>query len=246
MDAKKTPEYFDVHAHLCDSEIYDSVLSGSFALPHTVISSGHSHESNLRTTRLKGLPNVYIGLGISPHEAIKDKDILAKLGLWMEYIESSKPDVISEIGLDHHWSKAEDEIAREKEVFRSMLSLAEKMERPVIVHSRKAEPDVISELLSYNIKKIVLHCFSGSVSDGARAVGNSMVISVPPVKSKSRAEVIKQVGLDNLVVETDYPYIGKQLSDIETSVAIISKALNMPIEDVMVAACKNAESLFSD
>jgi len=237
---------FDVHAHLTDSNIYADLLDHKIKLPHKILSAGYSHESNIKTVKLKRarLENVFISLGISAQEAIKDKSILRtdKLHSWIEYIRSNKSIVtaIGEIGLDYHWTNLKADIERERKLFRIMLETAEEMQLPVIVHSRKAEADVINELLSYRLNGVILHCFSGDVRLARTAVDNDMFISIPPVSSRRRRKMIKTLGLNHLVVETDLPYIGKSVSDINKSLNIISNELGIDMNNVAMVTHSNA------
>jgi len=233
---------FDIHAHLVDMDIYDKLIEGKEQLNHNILTAGYSHTSNIKTVKMKNVKNVFLALGIAAQEAIKNKHILDQIDQWIEFIESNKHiiNAIGEIGLDYHWTNAYEDIEREKTIFRYLLSLAERMKLPIIVHSRKAEDDVINEILNYDIKEVVLHCFSGNARQALKAVDNNMLISIPPIKSRQRKKVIKKVGIHNLVVETDAPYIGKHTTDINKSIEIIASALEIDNNTVKSITYKNS------
>lgn len=234
-------QVFDVHAHLIDGpEIPD----------HPVLTAGYSHESNVRTleywTRLPSdvKPNVYLALGITPQEVIKNltlQDILKRDETPPEltFIEenSSVLTGIGEIGLDLHWNRDPDILTLQKKMFSFQLDLAERLRLPVVVHSRKAEGLVLDILSTYNlgtgIRGVILHSFGGNLSLARRAVDlPNTYISIPPMKSRARKEVIKKIDVYNFLVETDYPYIGKRLSSVYDSIRMISEYSGVSLDDL--------------
>ena len=79
----------------------------------------------------------------------------------IKFIEKNKKNIsaIGEVGLDYFWNK--DNKKQQHELFEKMISLAEKLNKPIIVHSRKAESDTIEKLQSSKLKKIIIHSFTG-------------------------------------------------------------------------------------
>ena len=117
-------------------------------------------------------------------------------------------DAIGEIGLDYHWDKENKE--RQKEVFERQLQLAQKLDKPVIVHSRDVIQDTY-DLMKQNPVRGVMHCYSDSAQMAKEFVKLGYYISIAgPVTWKNAREplnVIRAVPIERLLIETDCPYL---------------------------------------
>tara|TARA_Y100000031_G_C8207595_1_gene379364 strand:+ start:155 stop:1021 length:867 start_codon:yes stop_codon:yes gene_type:complete len=124
-------------------------------------------------------------------------------------IEKNNKNIIAigEVGLDYFWVK--DNIDEQKELFGKMISLAEKLNKPIIVHSRKAEEDAVDILQSSKLKKIIMHCFSGKKSLVKKVVDNNWYLTIPTnvTKSFQFQDNAKIVPITQLFCETDSPYL---------------------------------------
>ena len=147
----------------------------------------------------------YFCLGIHPENVDEDINELEKL------IEDNKDNpkfvAIGEIGLDYYWTK--DNKDKQIELFENQLKLAEKYNKPVVVHSREATQDTIDILGKYNIT-VYIHCFSGSKETADIYVKRGYYIGVGGVltfKNAKIKDVIKDIPLENLLLETDAPYL---------------------------------------
>ena len=109
--------------------------------------------------------------------------------------------------MDYFWVK--DKIKEQKELFEKMISLAEKLNKPIIVHSRKAEEDAIGMLKSSKLKKIIMHCFTGKKSLVKKIADNGWFLTAPTCITRSTQfqENIKLVPITQLFCETDAPYL---------------------------------------
>ncbi|MBD3248511.1 YchF/TatD family DNA exonuclease [Candidatus Woesearchaeota archaeon] len=114
---------------------------------------------------------------------------------------------IGECGLDYHWVKDKNE--EQKKIFWKIIEMAEKINKPLIVHSRKAELDAVDMLESSNAKKVVMHCFMGKKSLIRRAADNGWSFSIPPVITRLQhfQMMADIVNLSQLLTETDAPYL---------------------------------------
>ena len=229
---------FDTHCHL------DKFNKIEFINNQIAVTCGYSHEANQKAVEIgKIYKSVYCALGIAPHTVL-DLNDLTIVDEWIEFIKHQKPIAIGEIGLDYHWGKNKEQIKNEKIVFEKMLCLAEELKLPVLIHSRKAEDEVIDRLINFELP-VLLHCYSGNRDSAKKAVKHNMLISIPPIKSDLKKKVIKDVGLHNLVIETDAPYLGKNLFDIYKSISIISDALGVSEEKVEEKTYENAKNFFN-
>lgn len=114
---------------------------------------------------------------------------------------------VGEVGLDYHWVK--DKNKEQKQVFEKVISLCEKIKKPIIVHSRKAEFDAVDMLESSRLKNVVMHCFMGKKSLVKRISDNGWSFSIPPiiVKLNQFSLMAEMVNMSQLLTETDCPYL---------------------------------------
>lgn len=117
-------------------------------------------------------------------------------------------DAIGEIGLDYHWYP--DTKEKQKELFIKQIEIANKLNKPIIVHAREAAQDTFDILKNHPCRG-VLHCYSGSAEMAKELVKLGFYISIAgPItwkNAKQLLEVIKVVPIDRLLIETDSPYL---------------------------------------
>jgi TatD DNase family protein len=117
---------------------------------------------------------------------------------------------IGEIGIDLFWDKSF--IDKQIIAFRRQISFAIDMHLPIVIHSRNAFPEVFSVLEEFknNLPKGVFHAFTGSFEDAQRAVGLGFKLGIGGIvtfKNSGLDIIVAKTGLDNLVLETDSPYL---------------------------------------
>ena len=126
----------------------------------------------------------------------------------IEFIEKNKNKIsaIGEVGLDY--SRGEDS-KRQTKIFERMISLAERINKPLVVHSRKAESDCVDILESSKLKKIIMHCFCGRKSLVKKIVDKGWFLTIPTsvVRSLQFQENAKLSPITQLFCETDAPYL---------------------------------------
>lgn len=160
---------------------------------------------------------------------------------------------IGEIGLDYHYSTENKE--KQKELFEKQLNLAEKYNLPVVIHTREATNDTITILKKYKVKGII-HCFSGSYETACQYIKMGYLLGIGGVitfKNCHLKDTVKQLNLENIVLETDSPYLSPvpYRGKINTSKNIpiiaefIANELNLDINIIANKTTKNAMSLFT-
>ena len=201
--------FVDTHCHIY-SEYYDSIdelmekISSSGI--DKVINNGCDKKSNLEVFELSNkYSNMYYALGIHPENVddYKQED----LDYIIKHINDEKMVAIGEIGLDYHYTKENRD--KQIELFEAQLAIAEKYNKPVIVHSRDATLDTIECLKKFKVKGSI-HSFSGSLETAKVYIKMGYVLGVNGVvtfKNCNLKEVIKEIGLGNIVLETDSPYL---------------------------------------
>ena len=211
----------DVHSHL-DHPLLVNKIDGMVDRAKNaglkyIITNGINPETNRGCLELsKKYDIVKCAMGLYPRNALKkemengeypskfaDYDVDEEI----EFIKKSKNHIvaISEIGLDFVMGEDKQQI----EDFEKMIKLAEELKKPVVVHSRKAEQKCIDILESSNLKKIVMHCFSGRKSLVKRIAANGWFLTVPTivVRSQQFQDIAKNVPISQLFCETDSPYL---------------------------------------
>ena len=198
--------------------------------------------------------NVFGLLGVHPSE-VKDWDdsLIDKI---KKYSENKKIVGIGEIGLDYYWDKSFNDL--QKEVFIKQIKLANELNLPISIHDREAHKDTYDILKEYNKNsKIIMHCFSGSVEFAKQCVKEGWYIALGGVVTFKNAikmkEVAKNIPIENLLLETDAPYLtpvpyrGKtnQPAYIKYVAEEIAKLRDTSFEEIDKITTQNAERVFN-
>jgi TatD DNase family protein len=260
----------DVHAHLdekrFEKDLKEVVGRAEKKGVKVIIISGVNPETNRKVLEIsKKFHIVKASFGLYPIDSIADKIsgladdyprkiIPFKVEEELKWIEEHKKDCIAigECGLD--FQVAPDYKKEQIEVFEKILIFAKKLDKPVIIHSRKAELEAIEILEKHGMKKVVMHCFSGKKSLIKRCVENGWFLSVPPVITRlDHFKVLTEiVPLENLLTETDAPYLspiqGERNEPANVSVTIeeIAKIKGISEKEVAEKIWKNWEGLIHD
>lgn len=209
---------FDTHAHYDDERFdtdRDALLS---SMPEhnvgLILNPGCDVETSRKAVSYaQKYPFVYAAVGIHPENI--DENWNNDLAV-IEELAKSEPRVraIGEIGLDYYWEKDERARARQQVVFARQMELARKLHLPVIIHDRDAHADSLAIARQYAGVPGVFHCFAGSVEMARELLALGYHLSFTGVitfKNARRAiEVIREVPLDRLMVETDAPYMAPE------------------------------------
>lgn len=257
---------FDSHAHYEDGRFDDDrheLLSGmSDAGVELIMNVASDIATTKKTMELtEKYPFVYGSAGVHPEEcgSMTEDDII-----WLEQAcDNDKIVAVGEIGLDYHWGEPAEDI--QIKWFRRQLELAIKVDLPVIIHSRDAAEDTMNILREYkdrlwngNPDKApgVLHCFSGSAETAREYVKMGYFIGVGGVvtfkNAKKLISVVEAVSIDNIVIETDCPYMapephrGKRndSSMLKYVAEKIAEIKGMTAEDVIRITRENALKLY--
>ncbi|MFA6849195.1 MAG: TatD family hydrolase [Selenomonadaceae bacterium] len=205
----------DTHAHI-DAEQFDADRAAMIQRAITqgvtrIVNMGDDIESSARSVKLaEDYREIYAGVGIHPEKA--DKMLKSHDDLLAAWTQLPKVVAIGEIGLDYYYEKDAEKRELQKRVFIRQLDIARQMHMPVCVHNRDAHGDTL-DILKREGKGIlgVVHCFSGSWEMAKKLLRCGWYIGIDgPITFKNAAklpEIIRQVPLDRLLVETDSPYL---------------------------------------
>ncbi|MFH0978074.1 MAG: TatD family hydrolase [Candidatus Woesearchaeota archaeon] len=172
---------------------------------------------------------VKASLGIYPPDALRNEvgEELEGFSIDEEikFIEKNKEKIIAigEVGMDFQTGTEKQE---QKELFFKMIALAEKTNKPIIVHSRKAYLECVEMLESSRAKKVVMHCFMGNFGLVKRIADNLWYFSVPTsiVRSEHFQKLVKEVDLSRLFTETDAPYLSP-FADTRNEPAFVEESI---------------------
>jgi len=233
--------FVDSHCHL---ESFKKKQMGELPPDILPVTSGYSHKSNKKNAEIAKDLKIPFCLGIAPQTAVFEG--IEKLPEWEGFIRSQTPNAIGEIGLDYHWGKEEKHFSEEAALFGRMLSLAEEMNLPIVLHTRKAEDKCLDALDSYGWKKpFMMHFFSGEAETAKRAVKMGGIISIPPLHSKDRKKTMEAIPLEKLVAETDAPYITRGIEGVKDAVKYIAEVKDIPLEKAARATAENSATFFN-
>jgi TatD DNase family protein len=207
----------DTHAHLemreFKDDIEDVIARAREAGVEHIITIGTSVESSRDAVLLADKYDfIYAAIGIHPHEV---KDILHPAYEMIRHLAKHKKVVAyGEIGLDYHYEHSPR--SDQKRKFRDMLREARELDLPVIIHDRDAHEDtlqILSEEWSPDLGG-VMHCFSGDLVMAKKLIemGFSLSVAGPVTFPKAEAlrEVVRQIPIEHLLIETDAPYLAPQ------------------------------------
>lgn len=252
-------EMIDVHGHISDSayeksEIESVVQRAIDSGVTKMVCSSCDIASSLDAIELsKKFDNVYANVGMHPENVeVADEKSLAQIE---ELAKDKKVVAIGEIGLDYHWKDDNKEL--QKEIFVKQIEIANRVKKPIVVHSRDAMGDTI-EVLKNHLPNMcgILHCFGGSVESAKILAEMGFSFSIGGVvtfkNAKTIVEVVKSLPLDRIMLETDCPYLspepfrGKR-NEPKNVVYVadkIAKIKGISIEEVAKISTENAKRLF--
>ena len=201
--------------------------------------------------------NIYGTFGIHPHETEKHTQVDSKFILNIKK-KHNKIIGIGETGLDFYYNYSSKKI--QKKSFIEHISAASQLNIPIIVHSRNAEIDIYeilkSESKNSNLK-VLIHCFTGSKDFAKKLIDLNFYISVSGIitfkKSNELADIVSSIPVENLLVETDSPYLaplpyrGKdnEPSYIIHTVQKLSQIKKLSKESIMINTTNNFMKLFN-
>lgn len=199
----------DTHCHLLSSE-YDNlkeILNDIEKANIKCILNGCDMLSNIESLELsKKYDFVFSAIGFHPSEVDSVPDnYISFIGKNINNIVA-----IGEIGLDYYWTK--DNSDKQKEVFENQLMLAEKYNKPVIVHTRDAIMDTYNILKKYKVRGVI-HAFSGSIEMAKKFINLGFKLGIGGVitfKNCNLKDVIKELDISDIVLETDSPYLSPE------------------------------------
>ncbi len=206
---------------------------------------------------------VYAAVGVHPNDCAGfDAAVLSDI---RSLAQHPKVVALGEVGLDYYWHKVDH--ATQARAFRAQLELAAEINKPVIIHSRDAAPDVVTILEDFTLHAAVrslsaeritgtLHSYFDDLAIAQRVFASGFYIGVTgPItfkKSQRGREIVRQVPLDRILLETDAPFLTpvphrgerNEPAYVQHVAEIIASVRGQPVEEIAQQTTRNAEQLF--
>ena len=247
--------FIDTHLHL---SYHDGINPKEYienaknaGVPYLVLSCCDKKSIIEGLQLIREYDNLFLSIGFHPEVV---GEIIQEDYNWLKEIALSCPRVVAigEIGLDYHWEKEKSEL--QKEMFRAQLDIAKDLKLPVVIHTRDAIQDTYDILSKYCLRGVI-HCYSESKEMAERFIKLGYLLGIGGVVTFSNSkvyQVVESVGLSNIVLETDSPYLspvpyrGKvnESKNIPIIANRISEILNISIDEVARITTTNAIKLF--
>ena len=246
--------FVDTHAHITKKDykdinkvVYDAFSNGV----EYIINSGSDARSNKEILKLsKKYKNMYITLGIHPHEAnnYKEKDIL----FIKKHLNNKKVVAIGEIGLDYHYGR--DTKKEQIKLFELQLQIAEENNLPVVIHARDSHEDILNCLKKHKVKAVI-HSYSDNLKYAKKYVKEGYLLGINGIltfQNSNLNKVLKEISINNIILETDSPYLspvplrGKQNEPKNVKIISdsLSKIYNIDLKELAKITNKNVSNLF--
>ncbi len=245
---------YDAHCHLdlmTDEELQTALTETKEKNVSQMISCATSFFSNERTLELaKKYSQIKAAIGIYPLDALELNELELDKAFYFFEAEIKKAIAIGEVGLDFKYSTKKEELMKQVTVFSRFIDLATKHDKPIIIHSRFAQKQVLQLLEEKNAKKVLLHSFvdSQKLMDQAAKKGYFVSVGLSVLYNPEVAKNITVFPLENLLFETDSPirFNGEKASPakVELIAEKIAELKKIPLLEVIKQQEKNFTSLF--
>lgn len=256
------PDCIDSHAHLTSDSVYgdvDAILerASQAGIKNIINICTEAAELEKGLELSKRYPWIYHAASTTPHDV--DRLGEKEFSYFASQAKAGALVAVGETGLDYHYHHSQPDT--QKQFLRRYLHLALECNLPVVIHCRDAFADFFEILdAEYVVNKRhapgVLHCFTGTIAEAHQVLERGWFLSMSGIvtfkKSTELQEVAKAVPLDQLLIETDTPYLAPQShrgkpnepSYILETADFIAKLKNVDVEEVVRATAKNARTLF--
>jgi TatD DNase family protein len=264
----------DTHAHLYSPEFahdLDEVIARSrdTGVEYIIVPAVDLPSSHTAIDLSERYEMIYACVGFHPHDAHKATPESLKE---IEQL-STHPKVVAigEIGLDYYYDYSPREV--QLDIFREQLNIAARRNLPVVIHTRNSLDDavrIVMDVISREpgwrngttasdgkipLQKGVFHCYAGDTDTAWSLIRTGFMISFPGIvtfKNSSAVDVVKNIGYDHLMVETDSPYLapvplrGKrnEPANIKIVAEKIAEICHASLQDVERTTSYNAKKLF--
>ncbi|WP_342252748.1 TatD family hydrolase [Spiroplasma endosymbiont of Amphibalanus improvisus] len=249
---------FDTHCHLMATEYKENTKE----IINKAITSGVSkmcavgfdlESSQQAATLATHYDEIYAIVGIHPTEVGRyNNDVINEID---SLANSNQVVAIGEIGLDYFHKQTSPDL--QKEWFIKQINIAKKKDIPVSIHCREAYEDTYKILKEHNVKKGLMHCYLGDLETAKKFIELGFYISISGVitfkNAKSLQELVKNIPISKMLIETDSPYLTPEPyrgeinfpSYVKYVAQKIASLKNITTDEVIRITSSNANKLFN-
>ncbi len=222
-----------------------------------IINIGTSFIESLNSIELANLfANVFASIGIHPNDCTKDwHKELKELEKYLEQV-GHKIVAIGETGLDYHYPEYSKNL--QIDAFKAQIELALEHNLALSIHTRDAGDDVLKHLEQFKDTKLrgVIHCFSEDLGFAQDAINMGFVLGIGGTitypKNNILRDVVKSVGVENIVLETDAPFLPPQNirgqvnhpKEIVTIANFVGELLGLDLQTISTVTTNNCYKIF--
>ncbi|NJD37281.1 MAG: YchF/TatD family DNA exonuclease [Geobacter sp.] len=248
----------DTHCHLYYDDFqpdWDQMLerAETAGVKGMVVVGADAASSQQAVAMAASHPTIFCTVGIHPHDAagVTEATFIALEELARK---TQKCVAIGEIGLDFFKNRSPRE--DQERVFRRFLQMARELDKPVVIHDRDAHAETLAMIREAGVTKGVMHCFSGDLPFARQCLDQGLYLSIPGTvtypSNEQLREVVRNVPLERLLLETDCPYLspvphrGKRNEPSYTRITAekVAELRGLSVEDVGRITTMNAGRLF--
>ena len=224
--------YVDVHTHLTHRDFdldRESLIQSAIAVGmKAIVVNGLEPVSNRQVLQIAARwPVILPALGLYPTEAICERfpehqragskpfSVSEEIAFIDQCARSGQLAAVGECGLDGYMV-GEQTFAEQERVFLALLEVAERWDLPVIIHTRKREVRAMEILAAHGVRRVNFHCYTGKSRRALEgATRHDWFFSIPANagKNPSFCKLLQELPVDNILTETDAPYLSPQRGD---------------------------------
>lgn len=252
---------FDTHAHYDDKAFDEDREEMLASLPENGIGNVVNVCASINSLRriiplTEKYPYVWGAAGVHPDYAEEmTEETLEEI---RKVLQHEKILAVGEIGLDYYWHKELENHKRQQEMFRAQMDIAREEKIPFMIHSRDAAEDTLTIVKEYMQKGMyggIMHCYSYGLEHAREYVKMGLFLGIGGVvtftNGRKLKEVVHEIPLDNLVLETDCPYLapvpyrGKRNCSLYLPYVVqaIAELKGVPADEVIRVTEENARRL---
>ena len=252
---------FDTHAHYDDKAFDEDREEMLASLPENGIGNVVNVCASINSLRriiplTEKYPYVWGAAGVHPDYAEEmTEETLEEI---RKVLQHEKILAVGEIGLDYYWHKEPENHKRQQEMFRAQMDIAREEKIPFMIHSRDAAEDTLMIVKEYMQKGMyggIMHCYSYGLEHAREYVKMGLFLGIGGVvtftNGRKLKEVVHEIPLENLVLETDCPYLapvpyrGKRNCSLYLPYVVqaIAELKGVPADEVIRVTEENARRL---
>jgi TatD DNase family protein len=216
-----------------------------------MINSGISQKGNRMSLELtEKYEDIHATLGLSPDIGREGTDKEINIILAQIEAKAEKAVAIGEAGLDFQDCKTNEERERQTAAFKKVIELAKNLDKPLVVHARLAEAEVLN--LVKDVNMVIYHCYSGSLETMQEIIDKGYYISLATLVcfSEHHQSLAAEVPLESLLLETDSPYLSSRKGRNEPafivdSIPVVARLKDVEPEEIAKQTTENARRIFN-